>query len=46
MKGLDVHSLARERTNGVVRNMDAWYEAYNINSGTLYLKPSERVHIW
>ena len=46
MKIIDVHSLARERINGVVRNVDEWYDAYNIKSGTLYLKPSERLHIW
>ena len=46
MKERDVHSLSRERTNGIVRNVDAWYDAYDIKSGTLYLKPSERVHIW
>ena len=46
MKTMDVHSQARERTNGVVRNVDEWYDAYNIKSGTLYLKPSERLHIW
>ena len=42
----DVHSQSRERTNGVVRNIDAWYDAYNIKSGTLYLEPSKRVAIW
>ena len=46
MKIYDVHSQARERTNGVVRNVDEWYDAYDIQSGTLYLQPSQRVHIW
>ena len=42
----DVHSQARERCNGVVRNINAWYDAYDIKSGTLYLEPSKRVAIW
>lgn len=46
MKIGDIHSQARERTNGVVRNVDEWYDAYDIHSGKLYLQPSERVQIW
>ena len=46
MKTYDVHSQARERTNGVVRNVDAWYDSYGITSGTLYLAPADRVRIW
>lgn len=46
MKERDVHSQARERTNGIVRNVDEWYDSYDIKSGSLYLKPSERVQIW
>jgi len=46
MKDWDVHSQSRERTNGIVRNVDEWYDAYDIKSGALYLQPSERVHIW
>ena len=46
MKERDVHSQARERTNGIVRNVDEWYDSYDIKSGALYLKPSERVQIW
>ena len=42
----DTHSLHRERVNGVVRNMDEWYDAYGIKSGSLYLHPSQRVLIW
>lgn len=45
-KSTDFHSLSRERTNGVVRNMNEWYDAFDITSGTLWLKPSERVEIW
>ena len=42
----DEHSQLRERCNGVVRNMNAWYDAYDIKSGTLYLEPAKRVIIW
>ena len=46
LKETDVHSLARERTNGVVSNVDAWYDAFNITSGKLYRAPDKRVRIW
>jgi putative endopeptidase len=41
------HSPARYRINGPARNMDAWYEAFNVQPGdALYLPPEERVTIW
>ncbi|MES1197570.1 MAG: M13 family metallopeptidase [Pseudomonadota bacterium] len=41
------HSPARYRCNGVVRNVDAWYEAFNVQPGDkLYLAPGDRVLIW
>src|SRR3569623_86819 len=43
----DPHSPAMFRVNGVVRNVDAWYKAFNILPGDkLYLPPEQRVHIW
>ena len=43
----DPHSPAQYRVNGVVRNMDAWYEAFNVEEGdALYLAPKDRVQIW
>jgi len=37
----------RYRVNGVVRNMDAWYEAFNVKLGDkLFLAPENRVRIW
>lgn len=43
----DPHSPALARVNGVVRNMDAWYKAFNVQPGdALYLPPDQRVHIW
>ena len=43
----DPHSPAEYRVNGIVRNVDAWYAAFNIQPGDkLYLPPDKRVHIW
>lgn len=43
----DVHSPAEYRCNGVVRNVDAWYDAFGVKEGDkLYLKPEDRVRIW
>jgi putative endopeptidase len=43
----DPHSPAMFRVNGIVRNVDAWYKAFNIQPGDkLYLPPEQRVHIW
>ena len=43
----DPHSPPEYRVNGVVRNMDAWYRAFNVQPGdALYLPPEQRVRIW
>jgi len=43
----DPHSPPEWRVNGVVRNVDAWYRAFNVRPGDrLYLAPADRVHIW
>lgn len=43
----DPHSPAKYRVNGVVRNIDAWYRAFNVKPGdALYLPPEQRVHVW
>ena len=43
----DPHSPSKFRVNGVVRNIDAWYAAFNVQPGDeLYLPPDQRVHIW
>jgi endothelin-converting enzyme/putative endopeptidase len=43
----DPHSPPEWRVNGVVRNVDAWYRAFNVQPGDrLYLAPADRVHIW
>lgn len=41
------HSPPQFRVNGVVRNVDAWYAAFDVKpTDRLYLPPAERVHIW
>ena len=43
----DPHSPPFYRVNGIVRNVDAWYTAFNVKPGDkLYLAPEQRVHIW
>jgi putative endopeptidase len=41
------HSPAAQRVNGVVRNVDAWYTAFNVQpADKLYVAPADRVKIW
>ena len=41
------HSPVQYRANGIVRNFDAWYEAFDVQPGdALYLPPEKRVKIW
>jgi putative endopeptidase len=43
----DVHSPAKFRVNGIVRNMDEWYAAFDVKPGdSLYLAPEDRVRVW
>jgi putative endopeptidase len=43
----DPHSPRMYRVNGVVRNMDAWYDAFDVKPGNkLYVAPEDRVRIW
>ncbi|MCP3729325.1 M13 family metallopeptidase [Sphingomonas sp. MG17] len=43
----DTHSPAKYRVNGIVRNVDAWYAAFDVKPGDkLYLPPEQRVKIW
>jgi putative endopeptidase len=44
---IDPHSPPEFRCNGVIRNVDAFYDAFDVNeSDALYLEPRERVRIW
>ena len=44
---VDPHSPAEFRCNGIVRNVDAFYKAFAVDSNdALWLPPNERVSIW
>jgi putative endopeptidase len=43
----DPHSPRQYRVNGVVRNIDAWYEAFQVKpEEKLFVDPKDRVRIW
>lgn len=43
----DPHSPPNYRVNGIVRNLDEWYAAFDVQpDDALYLSPEERVRIW
>ena len=43
----DPHSPPEFRCNGVIRNMDAFYDAFEVSADDeLYLEPERRVRIW
>ena len=43
----DPHSHSEARSNGVLRNINIWYETFNVQEDdALYLPPSQRVKIW
>jgi putative endopeptidase len=43
----DPHSPPEFRCNGVIRNIDAFYEAFEVDQDdSLYLEPQRRVRIW
>ena len=44
---IDPHSPPHYRINGIVRNFDEWYKAFDVKPGDkLYLAPDQRVRIW
>lgn len=44
---VDPHSPSRYRCNGILSNMDAFYEAFEIpENSKMYIAPDERVRIW
>jgi putative endopeptidase len=44
---VDPHSPPEFRCNGVLRNMDAFYDAFDVaDDGALFLDPPSRVRIW
>ena len=41
------HSPMKLRVNGMIRNIDEWYEAFDVQEGDeMYIPPEERVRIW
>ncbi|EMF0916105.1 M13 family metallopeptidase [Providencia stuartii] len=43
----DPHSPNQFRANGVVRNMDEWYQTFGVDKDSkLYLEPKQRIRIW
>jgi len=43
----DPHSPRKFRVNGIVRNIDAWYAAFDVQPGDkMYIPSAERVRIW
>lgn len=43
----DVHSINEHRVNGIVNNIDDWYQLYDVTSERkFFLAPERRVHLW
>ena len=43
----DPHSPRQYRVNGVMRNIDAWYDAFSVKpEEKMFVDPKERVRIW
>ncbi|MCQ2143438.1 MAG: hypothetical protein MJY56_05160, partial [Bacteroidales bacterium] len=43
----DEHSIYDLRVNGIVNNIDSWYDLFDVKRGDkLYLSPSRRVEFW
>ena len=43
----DPHSPGQYRVNGIVRNFDEWYKAFNVQPGDkLYIAQEKRLRIW
>lgn len=47
LMAVDTHAPPVFRVNGVLRNVDAWYRAFDVRPGdALYLTPARRIRIW
>ena len=43
----DPHSWRKFRVDGVVSNIDAWYDAFGVKPGdAMYIPPDQRARIW
>jgi putative endopeptidase len=45
-KANDPHPEPKYRVNGIIKNIDMFYQIFNIKDGELFLEPTERVNIW
>lgn len=44
---VDEHSLGKNRVNGILPHINAWYDAFEIKpENTMYIIPEERVKLW
>lgn len=44
---MDEHSLGRNRVNGLLPHIDAWYDAYGVQpTNKMYIAPDARVKLW
>ena len=44
---VDEHSLGKNRVNGILPHIDAWYQAFDIKpDDAMYIAPGERVKLW
>lgn len=44
---MDEHSLGKNRVNGILVHIDAWYDAFGITpNDKMYVAPYERVKLW
>jgi len=44
---VDEHSLGKNRVNGILPHINAWYDAFNITEqNKMYIAPEKRVKLW
>ncbi len=44
---MDEHSLGRNRVNGILPHIDAWYDAFHITADhAMYIAPEKRIKLW
>ena len=44
---VDEHSLGKNRVNGILPHVNAWYDAFNITpNDKMYITPQNRVKLW
>ena len=42
----DVHSLGKWRVNATLRNLQTFYDAFDITDGATFMPEQERVIVW